>query len=60
GWVKKNEDGTVQATHAAAEDLAPATEVSLEYFFALGNLLIDKLDRLPGEKERSCPGKPET
>ncbi|WP_405229794.1 winged helix-turn-helix transcriptional regulator [Lentisalinibacter sediminis] len=42
GWVKKNEDGTLEVTASAAVDLAPATQATFDYFLALGNILFMK------------------
>ena len=55
GWVKKNEDATLEATENAALELAPATDVALDYFFSLGNLLLTTSRKLPGQSEASRP-----
>lgn len=55
GWVKKNEDGTLEASETAALELAPATDIALEYFFSLGNLLLTTSGRLPEQSETSHP-----
>lgn len=41
GWVKKNDDGLLELTSHATLDLAPATQVTFDYFLAMGNALID-------------------
>ena len=50
GWVRKNEDGTLEVTKAAAVDLAPATQATFNYFLAFGNVLLEKLTEAPATR----------
>lgn len=40
GWVRRNEDGTLEVTERAAVDLAPATEVTFDYLLGVGRILV--------------------
>lgn len=41
GWVERREGGVLVATPQAARDLAPATEATLRYLFAIGAACAD-------------------
>lgn len=40
GWIRRNEDGTLEVVQKAAVDLAPATEVTFDYLLAVGRVIV--------------------
>lgn len=40
GWVKKDDHGMLEVSLDATVDLAPATQITFDYFISLGNALI--------------------
>ncbi|WP_405225813.1 winged helix-turn-helix transcriptional regulator [Lentisalinibacter sediminis] len=57
GWVKKNEDGTLEVTESAAVDLAPATQATFDYFLALGNILLSKATEASASRIKARGGE---
>ena len=53
GWVRKDENGMLTVTKAAAEDLAPATDATFDYFIAFGNALLEKLPGAPATRRKT-------
>lgn len=54
GWVRRNEDRTLEVTKEAAVDLAPATQATFDYMLALGNVLV----RMAGEARERLASEP--
>lgn len=42
GWIRKNDDGTLEVTETAAVELAPATQATFDYILAIHNALAAK------------------
>ncbi|MEE4161026.1 MAG: helix-turn-helix domain-containing protein [Woeseiaceae bacterium] len=56
GWVRRNDDETIEVTESAPVDLAPATSATFEYLSAIGNAIVARASDAPAGPARGKGG----